>query len=76
MRRTLLAFLLAAVPIATAGQYLGPPQEVPPPSPPPVESPEESAPPARGALPPAQDAEPEWTVRRLRVWATLGATFA
>jgi hypothetical protein len=78
MRRTLLALLLtlAAAPIPAAAQYLGPPQEVAPPPPPPEEPPEEAAPPPPGALPPAQGAEPEWTVRRLRVWATLGATFA
>ncbi|MGA8892755.1 MAG: hypothetical protein WB493_14385 [Anaeromyxobacteraceae bacterium] len=77
MRRTLLALLLclALPPAPVRAQYLGPPQEISPPPPPPAEPPEEVAPPP-GALPPAQGAEPEWTVRRLRVWATLGATFA
>jgi hypothetical protein len=92
MRRTLPVLLLAllAAPSPGLAQYVGPAQAVPPPPPPPVEA-EEEVPPAppppgaqpvtpagqqRGALPPAQDAVPEWSARRLRLWGTLGATFA
>jgi len=84
MRRTLLALLLwlSVVPGAPGlarAQYLGPTEPAPPP--PPVQE-EASAPQAQpapvppGALPPAQEAVPEWSVRRIRVWGTLGATFA
>jgi hypothetical protein len=78
MRRTVLLLLLAllAVPVPAVAQYVGPAQQVPPP--PPVPEEEAGAEPARppGALPPAQQGSPEWSVRRLRVWGTLGATFA
>jgi hypothetical protein len=33
-------------------------------------------PPRPGALPPAQESVPEWSLRRLRLWGTLGAAFA
>jgi hypothetical protein len=80
--RFFLALLLAflAVPGPAHAQYVGPAEPIPPP--PPIA--EEVAPPeippapvARpGALPPAQESVPEWSVRRLRFWGTLGATFA
>ncbi len=77
MRRTLLALLLALSPGLALAQYVGPAQPLPPP-PPPVEEVEPvPEPPARpGALPPAQESVPEWSLRRLRLWGTLGATFA
>ncbi len=92
MRRAPTALLLAllAGPVPGLAQYVGPAQPAPPPPPPPVEA-EEGAPTAppppvaqpgapapqqRGALPPAQEAVPEWSLRRLRLWGTLGATFA
>jgi hypothetical protein len=78
--RTLLALLLALSlsPVPAHAQYVEPAQPAPPPPPPPEE---EAAPPPApaprpGALPPAQDSVPEWSARRLRVWGTLGATFA
>jgi len=73
-----LLLALAAVPGPAEPQYVGPPQEVEAPPPPPpdeVEEPPAQAPP-HGALPPPQAAVPEWSVRRLRIWGTLGATFA
>jgi hypothetical protein len=77
MRRTLLALLLAAssLPGAARGQYVGPAEEPPPRSAraEPVEEVPEAPP---GALPPAQQAVPELSVRRLRIWGTLGATLA
>jgi len=82
MRRTLLVLLLglSSFPGLARAQYLGPPQPTPPP--PPVQ--EESAPPEiapappapPGALPPSRDAVPELSVRRLRIWGTLGASFS
>src|SRR5512137_942997 len=87
MRRTLLALLLAfsASPVPALAQYLGPAQPVPqPPAPPPDATDEAEPPPAPapappprpGALPPGQGSVPEWSVRRIRLWGTLGATFA
>jgi hypothetical protein len=82
MRRTLALVLLASSlsPVLTRAQYVGPHQSIP--QPPPVQ--EDAAPPEvqppppapRGALPPAQEAVPEWSVRRLRIWGALGATYA
>ena len=79
MRRTLLALLLALAvsPGPALAQYVGPAQPIPPPPAPPEAAEEPPAPPARpGALPPAQESVPGWSVRRLRLWGTLGATFA
>jgi hypothetical protein len=78
MRRTLLSSLLAAsfLPGAALGQYVGPVQELPPPQPATAEPAEAATPPPPGALPPAQQAVPELSVRRLRIWGTLGATFS
>ena len=79
MRRSLLALLLALSlsPGLARAQYVGPSQPLPPP-PPPVEEaePVPEPPPRPGALPPAQESVPEWSLRRLRLWGTLGATFA
>jgi hypothetical protein len=82
MRLALAIALLASSlsPGLAGAQYVGPQQPVPPP--PPVQ--EDAAPPetgpappaAPGALPPAQGAVPELSVRRLRIWGTLGASFA
>ena len=83
MKNARLALLLLAASLSPGlarGQYVGPPQPAPPPPPvqedaaPPEAAPAPPAP--RGALPPAQDAVPEWSVRRLRIWGMLGATFA
>ena len=77
MRRALLALLLALSALPALAQYVGPAQPVPPPPPLPAEEEEAPPPPARpGALPPAQESVPEWSLRRLRLWGTLGATFA
>jgi hypothetical protein len=75
MRSTVLVVALAtaAVPVGAGGQYLGAAQEAPP-VPPPGE-PVQEAVPGKGAAP-GTAAAPEWSVRRLRVWGTLGATFA
>jgi hypothetical protein len=74
MRRTLLPLLvgLAFHAGSAHAQYLEPAQPVPPP--PPVV--EDAPPAAPGALPPAQESVPEWSLRRLRIWGTLGATWA
>jgi hypothetical protein len=81
MRRTLLALLLglSVLPGLARAQYLGPTEPAPPP--PPVQedaaAPEPRPTPAlQGALPAAQEVVPEWSVRRIRIWGTLGATFA
>ena len=82
MRRTLLVLLLglSSCPGLARAQYVGPEQPIPPPPPvqedaaPPEAAPAPAAPPS--ALPPAQGAVPEWSVRRLRIWGTLGASFA
>jgi hypothetical protein len=81
MRRTLLALFLglAILPAPSGAQYLGPAAPVPPPPPVQEETGTPAAPPASatpGALAPAQEAVPEWTLRRLRIWGTLGATFS
>ncbi len=78
MRRTLLALLLALSAAPALAQYVGPAQTVPPPPPVPDETVEEPPPPPPrpGALPPGQASVPEWSLRRLRIWGTLGATFA
>jgi hypothetical protein len=80
-RLAVLASLLAAV-LGGAGrtdaQYLGPPDPVAPPLPVPAEavSPEPAPVAPPGALPPRQDAVPEWSARRLRIWGALGAAFS
>jgi hypothetical protein len=82
MRLAVLALFLASslAPCPSHAQYVGPAEPIPPPPPiaeevAPPETP--PAPAARpGALPPAQESVPEWSVRRLRFWGTLGATFA
>ena len=83
MHRTMLALLIALslAPAPALAQYVGPAQTVPQPPPLPPETPEAAEePPAPaprpGALPPGQESLPEWSVRRLRLWGTLGATFA
>jgi hypothetical protein len=77
---TMLALLLAlsSSPAPVLAQYVGPAQAAPQPPPLPTEPEEEPSPPPRpsGALPPAQESVPEWSARRLRLWGTLGATFA
>ena len=76
----IVLFATSPPPGLAHAQYVGPQQPIPPPpqvqedSAPPEASP---APPARpGALPPAPGAVPELSVRRLRIWGTLGASFA
>jgi hypothetical protein len=90
LRRTLAIALLLACGRASA-QYLGPPQDAPPPPPPPAgESvPDEEVPPP-APVPPAPPVSPagspapataaaaeppEVSLRRVRVWANLGATW-
>lgn len=86
MRRTLLALLLAisSIPSPAWSQYLGPPVPVRPP-PPVVEETEAPEPPPPPPPPPAssqparsplREPEPAWSVHRLRVWGTLGATWS
>jgi len=82
MRLALAIVLLASSlsPGLAGAQYVGPQQTIPPPPPvqetaaPPETKPPPPAPP--GALPPTQGAEPEWSLRRLRIWGMLGASFA
>jgi hypothetical protein len=84
LRRALAIALLLACEGAAA-QYLGPPQDAPPPPPPPPEeaSPADEPPPppapapAPGVMAPATAATepPEASLRRIRVWANLGATW-
>jgi len=78
MRRPLLALLivLSLRPGLARAQYVGPSQPLPPPPPPVEEADPVPEPPRPGALPPAQESVPEWSLRRLRVWGTLGAAFA
>ncbi len=73
-RAALLALLLLVAPAATRAQYVEPDRPPPPPALPPEEPDELPPPPPPGALPPAQQAVPEWSVRRLRLWGTLGGT--
>jgi hypothetical protein len=75
MRSTVLvvALAIAAVPVGAGGQYVGAAQEAPP-SPPPGPPVPEGVP--GNAAAPGTAAAPEWSVHRLRVWGTLGATFA
>ena len=85
LRRALAIALLLACESAAA-QYLGPPQEAPPPPRPPADEapPEEppsppppaaTPPPAAGSPATAAAEPPEASIRRIRVWANLGATW-
>jgi hypothetical protein len=90
MLRRALAIAALLLCERAAAQYLGPPQDAPPPPPPPAEeeaSVGEPAPPPAPATalpappvpsaPPQGAAEPpELSVRRIRVWGNLGATWA
>ncbi len=90
MHRRALAIALLLACESAAAQYLGPTQEAPPPPPPPAEEapPAEPSPPpgttppqgATPAPPPraatAAAEPPEASIRRIRVWANLGATWA